>query len=226
MNETILLIEDDDALVTMLSDRLRSERYQVDAAKDAEEAMDKISSSQFDLLIVDVMLPGRSGFDLCSDVRRARIAVPILFLTAKTALLDKVVGLKLGADDYLTKPFEAEELIARVEALLRRMPNQLSRGFRQIASLRIDVRGSVTRDGRPIDLTRREFELLWYLTEHPRMAFTRANLLKAVWRCDGDVNTRTVDQHIYSLRKKIEKDADHPDLIITINGVGYMLVDC
>jgi len=225
MNETILLIEDDEALVTMLSDRLRSERYQVDAAKDAEEAMNKISLSEFDLLIVDVMLPGRSGFDLCSDVRRARIAVPILFLTAKTALLDKVVGLKLGADDYMTKPFEAEELIARVEALLRRMPNQLSRGFRQIASLRIDVRGSVTRDGRPIDLTRREFELLWYLTEHPRVAFTRANLLKAVWRCDGDVNTRTVDQHIYSLRKKIEKDADHPDLIITINGVGYMLVD-
>ena len=225
MNETILLIEDDDALVTMLSDRLRSERYQVNAAKDAEEAMDKISSSLFDLLIIDVMLPGRSGFDLCRDVRHAGIAVPILFLTAKTALLDKVVGLKLGGDDYLTKPFEADELIARVEALLRRKPTQLMRGFRQIGSLCVDVRGVVTRNGRSIDLTRREFELLWYLTEHPRVAFTRADLLKAVWRCDGDVYTRTVDQHIHSLRKKVEKDADHPALIITINGVGYMLVD-
>jgi DNA-binding response OmpR family regulator len=225
MTGTILLVDDDDAQITVLSDRLRSERYQVDAAKDAEEAMDKISSSLFDLLIIDVMLPGRSGFDLCSDVRRARIEVPILFLTAKAALLDKVVGLKLGGDDYLTKPFEAEELIARVEALLRRKPTQRIRGFRQIGLLRIDARGGVTRDGRPIELTRREFELLWYLTEHPRVAFTRANLLKAVWRCDGDVNTRTVDQHIYSLRQKVEKDADHPDLIITISGVGYMLVD-
>ena len=225
MNETILLVEDDDALVTMLSDRLRSERYQVDAAKDAEEAMDKISSRLFDLLIIDVMLPGRSGFDLCSDVRRARIEVPILFLTAKTALLDKVVGLKLGGDDYLTKPFEAEELIARVEALLRRRPTQLVQGLRQIGLLRIDARGVVTRDGRPIDLTRREFDLLRYLTDHPRVAFTRADLLKAVWRYDGDVYTRTVDQHIQYLRKKIEKDADHPDLIITISSVGYMLVD-
>ena len=133
MNASILIVEDDEALKTTLGDRLRGERYIVDTAKDAEEGEEKISASSFDLLIVDVMLPYHSGFDLCRDLRQSGLATPIMFLTAKTSLLDKIVGLRLGGDDYLTKPFEAEELVARVAALLRR---------------------TITRAGRTIHITR------------------------------------------------------------------------
>jgi DNA-binding response OmpR family regulator len=129
MNRRILIIEDDEALRTTLRDRLQGEGYQVELAKDAEEGMDKINELPFDLLIIDVMLPYHSGFDLCREVRQSGLATPVMFLSAKTALLDKIVGLKLGGDEYLTKPFEAEELIARVEVLLRRAPAHTGEGF-------------------------------------------------------------------------------------------------
>lgn len=222
MNENILLVEDEDALRTTLGDRLRGEGYVVDTAKDGEEGMEKITKSPFDLLILDVMMPYRSGFDLCRDIRQAGLATPILFLTARNEVLDKVVGFKLGGDDYVTKPFESAELLARVEALLRRAPVQAGRGVHQIGSLRVDVgRKEVTRDGKPIYLSGREFQLLRYLMERSGKTISRAELLRAVWGYDAGAYTRTVDVHIFSLRQKIEEEPGRPELIITVPGVGY-----
>lgn len=222
MNENILLVEDEDALRTTLGDRLRGEGYVVDTAKDGEEGMEKVTTAPFDLLILDVMLPYRSGFDLCRDIRQAGLATPILFLTARNEVLDKVVGFKLGGDDYVTKPFEAAELLARVEALLRRAPAQAGRGVHQIGSLRVDVgRKEVTRDGKPIYLSGREFQLLRYLMERAGKTISRAELLRAVWGYDAGAYTRTVDVHIFSLRQKVEEEPSRPELIITVAGVGY-----
>jgi len=225
MNASILIVEDDEALKTTLGDRLRGERYIVDTAKDAEEGEEKISASSFDLLIVDVMLPYHSGFDLCRDLRQSGLATPIMFLTAKTSLLDKIVGLRLGGDDYLTKPFEAEELVARVAALLRRAPSNGGRGVHEIGSLRIDVpRQEVTREGKPVYLTDREFHLLCYLVDRPGQAVSREELLRAVWGYDAKTYSRTVDVHIFTLRQKLETDPTQPALIKTISGRGYKLL--
>jgi len=222
MNENILLVEDEDALRTTLGDRLRGEGYVVDTAKDGQEGMEKITTAPFDLLILDIMLPYRSGFDLCRDIRQAGLATPILFLTARNEVVDKVVGFKLGGDDYVTKPFEAAELLVRVEALLRRAPVQAGRGVHQIGSLRVDVgRKEVTRDGKPIYLSGREFQLLRYLMERAGKTISRAELLRGVWGYDAGAYTRTVDVHIFSLRQKLEEEPSRPALIITVSGVGY-----
>jgi len=216
------LVEDEDALRTTLGDRLRGEGYVVDTAKDGQEGMEKITTAPFDLLILDIMLPYRSGFDLCRDIRQAGLATPILFLTARNEVVDKVVGFKLGGDDYVTKPFEAAELLVRVEALLRRAPVQAGRGVHQIGSLRVDVgRKEVTRDGKPIYLSGREFQLLRYLMERAGNTISRAELLRAVWGYDAGAYTRTVDVHIFSLRQKLEEEPSRPELIITVSGVGY-----
>lgn len=222
MRSNILIVEDDEALRTMLSDRLRGENYVVQTAKDAEEAMDRIDVSAFDLLIVDVMLPFRSGFDLCRDLRNSGLATPIMFLTAKTELIDKVVGLKLGGDDYMTKPFEADELSARVEVLLRRPAVHSGRRVHEIGNLRIDLnRHEVSRDGKPIYLTDRELQLLCYMIDRPGQTIPRLELLRAVWGYETKGYTRTVDVHVFTLRQKIEEDPKHPELIRTITGVGY-----
>jgi len=206
----------------MLRDRLRGEGYVVDTAGDGQEGMEKVSVLPFDLLIVDVMLPVRNGFDLCRDIRQSGLATPILFLTARNETIDKVVGLKLGADDYVTKPFEAAELMARIEVLLRRAPVQVGRGVHQFGSLRIDTgRKEVTRDGKPVYLSAREFQLLRYLMERAGKSISRTELLRAVWGYDASTYTRTVDVHVLSLRKKIEEDPARPDLIIAVAGIGY-----
>ena len=222
MNENILLVEDQDALRTTLSDRLRGEGYVVDTAKDGQEGLEKATSSPFDLLILDVMLPYRSGFDLCRDIRHAGLVTPILFLTARNELLDKVVGFKLGGDDYLTKPFEAAELIVRIEALLRRAPAQAGRGVHQFGALKVDVgRREVIRNGKPVHLSAREFQLLHYLIERPGVTISRTELLRAVWGYEASAYTRTVDVHVFSLRQKLEEEPSNPELITTIAGVGY-----
>jgi DNA-binding response OmpR family regulator len=222
MKANILIVEDDSALRTTLCDRLEGEHYAVDIAKDAEEAIEKLNVSPFDLLIVDVMLPYNNGFDLCRDLRQSGLAIPIMFLTAKTSLLDKIIGLKLGGDDYMTKPFEAEELSARVESLLRRRPAHTGRPVREVGTLRVDVpRRKVTRDGKPVDLTDREFELLCYLLERSGQAIPRRELLRAVWGYTVDSYSRTVDVHIFSLRQKLEEDPSHPVIITTVTGRGY-----
>jgi DNA-binding response OmpR family regulator len=222
MNENILLVEDQDALRTTLSDRLRGEGYVVDTAKDGQEGLEKVTSTPFDLLILDVMLPYRSGFDLCRDIRQAGLATPILFLTARNEIVDKVVGFKLGGDDYLTKPFESAELIVRIEALLRRAPVQTGRGVHQVGALRVDfARKEVIRDGKPIHLSGREFQLLRYFMERAGTTISRTELLRAVWGYDASAYTRTVDVHVFSLRQKLEEEPSRPELITTVAGVGY-----
>lgn len=225
MNESILIVEDEQALRTTLSDRLRAEGYVVDTADDGQEGANKAMSLPFDLIILDVMLPFRNGFDVCRDIRQAGMATPILFLSVKDQTEDKVIGLKLGGDDYVTKPFKAAELLARVEALLRRVPIHAGTGVYHFGSIRVDLRrGQVTREGQSVYISGREFQLLRYLVEKAGTTIPRAELLRSVWGYDEGMFTRTVDVHIASLRQKLELDSKRPELIITVPGVGYKFV--
>ena len=182
MFESILLVEDEAALRATLGDRLRGEGYVVDTAVDGLEAVEKAGNLPFDLIILDLMLPSRSGFDVCRDIRQAGMATPILILTARDQTTDKVVGLKLGADDYVTKPFEAAELIARIEVLLRRVPIKTGQAIHEFGAITVDVkRSQVTRAGKPVYLTSREFQLLRYFLERPGATIPRKELLQAVW---------------------------------------------
>jgi len=221
MNEHVLLVEDEEALRMTLSDRLRSEGYVVDFAVNGQQAFEKATRLPFDLIILDVMLPIRSGFDVCRDIRREGLATPILLLTARDQTAEKVVGLKLGADDYVTKPFDTLELLARIEALLRRASSP-GQSVYQFGSLRIDVRGTkVTREGVEIYLSAREFQLLRYFAQNVGATLSRDELLREVWGHEAGTFTRTVDVHVASLRQKLEADPKRPELIITVPGMGY-----
>jgi two-component system alkaline phosphatase synthesis response regulator PhoP len=223
MNENILLVEDEDDLRITLSDRLHSEGCMVQCAANGEDGLDQATRLPLDLIILDVMLPGRSGLDVCHDIRRAGLATPILMLTARSQIVDKVLGLKLGADDYLTKPFETLELLARIEALLRRAPTRSEKGeMLEFGSLRVDLRGTqVARNGKSVYLSAREFQLLRYLIEHRGQTLSRDQILKEVWNRETTTFTRTVDVHIASLRQKLEEDAKRPQWILTVPGLGY-----
>lgn len=222
MNESILLVEDEKALRTTLRDRLCSEGYVVETAADGNDGYDKACNYSFDLIILDVMLPRRSGLDVCRDLRAAGMATPILILTVRNETIDKVVGLKLGADDYVTKPFEAAELLARIEVLLRRVPIRPGVGVFQFGAIRVDIRdGQVTRHGKPVYLTAREFQLLRYLIERAGSTVPRDELLRSVWGYEADTFTRTVDTHVATLRQKLEESPKKPELIISVSGVGY-----
>ena len=211
-----------------LGDRLRSEGYVVDFAFDGKAGLEKATGLPFDLIILDIMLPSRNGLDLCKDIRRAGLATPILLLTARSQTVEKVIGLKLGADDYVTKPFDTFELMARVEALLRRAPirsdaaQSSGPNFYQFGSIVLDVRQTkVTRDDRPVNLTAREFYLLRYFAEHQGTTLTRDELLREVWGHRGGTFTRTVDMHVASLRHKLEPSPKKPEMIVTVQGIGY-----
>jgi two-component system alkaline phosphatase synthesis response regulator PhoP len=228
MNENILIVEDEQELCMTLGDRLRNEGYVVDIAADGKAGLEKVTQLPFDLIILDVMLPFRSGLDLCTDIRRAGMATPILLLTARSQTVDKVIGLKLGADDYVTKPFDTLELMARIEALLRRNPLKAESSQPSVpevykfGSIVIDVRGThVTRGGKPVYVTAREFHLLRYFAEHPGATLTREELLREVWGHEAGTFTRTVDVHVASLRQKLETSPKRPEMIITIPGIGY-----
>ena len=228
MNENILIVEDEEALRMTLQDRLRSEGYVADFAVDGEQGTEKATQLPFDLIILDIMLPRRSGLDVCMDIRRAGLATPILLLTARGQTSEKVVGFKLGADDYVTKPFDTLELMARIEALLRRAPTKSgaaplgSSGLHQFGSIALDIRGTqVTRDGQPIYLTAREFQLFRYFVEHQGVTLSRDELLREVWGHEAGTFTRTVDVHIASLRQKLERVPKKPEMILTISGLGY-----
>jgi len=222
MNEQILLVEDEEALGMTLADRLHSEGYVVDVAVDGQEGLNKATSLPFDLIILDLMLPRRSGLDVCRDIRLAGLATPILVLTARGHTVDKVVGLNLGADDYVTKPFDTLELMARIAALLRRTHPKPSHCVLQSGSLRMDVRATeVTRDGIKVGLSAREFQLLKHLMEHTGETLSRDELLQDVWGYEEGTLTRTVDVHIGGLRQKLERDPKHPELILTVVGHGY-----
>src|SRR5205085_9917594 len=225
MFESILLVEDEAALRATLGDRLRGEGYVVDTAVDGIEAVEKAANQPFDLIILDLMLPARNGFDVCRDIRQAGMATPILILTARDETTDKVVGLKLGADDYVTKPFEAAELMARIDALLRRVPIRTGQGTHEFGSIFVDVkRSKVTLARKPVYITAREFQLLCYFLGRPGITIPRKELLQAVWGYVVDSLTRTVDAHVASLRQKLEENPKRPELIVTVSGTGYKFV--
>lgn len=228
MNGHILFVEDEEELCLTLGDRLRSEGYVVDIACDGKAGFQKATKFPFDLIILDVMLPYRNGFDLCTDIRRAGLATPILLLTARSQTAEKIVGLKLGADDYVTKPFDTLELMARIEAVLRRAPAKTETAppgitaVYEFGSIIVDVRkAKVTRNGEPVNLTARELCLLCYFAEHRGVALTRDEMLRDVWGHRVGTFTRTVDMHVASLRQKLERFPQKPEMLITVPGIGY-----
>jgi len=228
MEERILLVEDERGLVVTLGDRLRSEGYQVETAGDGREGLDRATREPFDLIVLDIMLPRKNGLDVCRDLRQGGLTMPILMLTARGQTGEKVLGLKLGADDYVTKPFDMHELLARVEALLRRAPSAPpgSGTIHQFGSIRVDLRRTeVSREGEPVSLTAREFQLLRYFLEHRGATLARKELLKEVWGYSALTSTRTVDVHVAGLRQKLETDPSHPKFILTVQGLGYKFVD-
>lgn len=219
----ILLVEDEPGLVLTLRDRLTREGYAVDTAVDGEAGLERAAGEAFDLVLLDVMLPRLGGFDVLKELRRRSVETPVIMLTARGQVVDKVVGLKLGADDYVTKPFEMMELLARIEAKLRRAPvtPHPTEGY-QFDGIRIDFRrAEVTRDGAPLELSAREFQLLKYFIEHRGATLTREELLNEVWGYNAMPSTRTVDVHVAWLRQKIEPNPRHPQFILTVHGMGY-----
>ena len=222
----VLLVEDEPSLLLTLGDRLRAEGYRVTTAEDGEEGLEKAQEGGVDLVILDVMLPRKNGFDVCRDLRQKGLEMPVLMLTARGQVVDRVVGLKLGADDYLTKPFDMMELIARVEALLRRAtgPRTPTGGF-AFGDVRVDFRGAeIQRDGEPVDLSALEWKLLVHLIEHRGEVLSRDELLDEVWGYNATPQTRTVDVHIASLRQKLEPVPGRPRHIVTVHGRGYKFV--
>jgi len=220
----VLVIEDEPGLRLTLSDRLVSEGYAVETADDGAVGLERATREPYDVIVLDVMLPRMNGFDVCREVRQRGITTPILMLTARGQVVDKVVGLKLGADDYLTKPFETIELMARLEALLRRVPCSPRPGgdTYRFGTVVVDFRrAEVTRGGQPIDLSAREFKLLRHFIEHRGATLSRDQLLSEVWGYDEMPLTRTVDVHVAGLRQKIETHPKSPEYILTIHGLGY-----
>ena len=228
MNQQILLIEDEATLSLLLHERLEKEGYSVTTCRDGEQGLAQAISGTFNLLLLDIRLPGRNGFDVCRELRRHCINVPILMLTARGDVKDRVKGLKLGADDYLAKPFDVAELLARMEALLRRAnnsPPQLIDSVFCFGNVIVDLRNEeVMRDGLPVELTAREFGLLRYFVSHPNERITREALLKQVWGYQGLPNTRTVDVHVAQLRQKLESNPKTPRHILTEHRSGYKFV--
>ena len=232
MKARILIAEDDAAIRLGLIDLLESEGYAVVPASDGVQAIKLVAQERYDLLVLDVMMPGRSGYDVCRELRRRDQRTPVLFLTAKGEEIDKVVGLELGADDYVTKPFGVRELLARVAALLRRakrpadgadaaalgaLPDELVFGDARVQRKTF----TVLRDGAETPLTPREMKLLEVFAAHPGEVLNRDQLLNAAWGVDYLGTTRTLDQHIAQLRKKIEVVPDEPRVLLTVHGVGY-----
>jgi DNA-binding response OmpR family regulator len=224
MRRRILFVEDEAAFAVGMIDRLESESYEVEWAQTGPAGYEMALARPFDLIVLDVMLPGKNGFDICRDLRREGMNAPVLMLTARGEVVDRVVGLKLGADDYVQKNCEPVELMARIEALLRRSGNAVTAERAEFGDLRIDLRKhEVTRAGKPLTLSPVEFRLLEYLIERRGAVITREELLENVWSLSGDTLSRTVDVHIAGLRKKIEADPRYPRLLLTVKGTGYKL---
>jgi len=228
MAKNILVIEDNTDIARLVMVNLRSKQMQVDHAADGTTGLEMALAGHYDLLILDLMLPGVDGLDICRSLRNKEVYTPVLMLTARTSELDRVLGLEVGADDYLTKPFSVPELVARVNALLRRTDQyQSSQAIAQIVPLQLgELR--VDKDSRqvllgenPVELTAKEFDLLWHFASHPEHVFTRSQLLDSVWGYGHDGYEHTVNSHINRLRAKIEVDPAKPQYVITVWGVGY-----
>jgi two-component system, OmpR family, alkaline phosphatase synthesis response regulator PhoP len=228
MSQRILLVEDEPGLSLTLTDLLAGEGYQVETAADGPAGLAMATSERFDLLVLDVMLPGKNGFEVCRELRQRGSDVAILMLTAKTQLTDRVVGLKLGADDYLIKPFEPPELLARIEALLRRVRKVRHMPVVRFQFNNVDVdfeKGVVHKAGVPVSLAGKELELLRFLVDHRGNVVSREELLEGVWEYQPGVSSRTVDVHVAWLRQKLEDNPQNPQYIRTVRGVGYRFSD-
>lgn len=222
----ILIVEDEPAMVAGLRDNFEFEGYEVISAEDGVAGLERALEDQPDLVVLDVMMPRMSGLDLCKQLKAKRPSVPIIMLTARGQEIDKVVGLELGADDYVTKPFSIRELMARVKAVLRRVsPHADPLDIYRFSDIEVNIRSNeVLRSGSPIDLSAKEFALLAYFISHPAETLTRDRLLDAVWGYENYPNTRTVDAHIVHLRQKLEPNPEEPRFILTVHGSGYKFV--
>ena len=223
---SILIVEDDRAILRGLEQNLRFEGYEVISATDGERGLNLARDKDPDMIILDIMLPKLNGYEVCRALRRGGCDVPILMLTAKKQEMDKVMGLEVGADDYVTKPFGVMELLARVKALLRRTRRMEARTAKlQLGNVEIDFETlSLTRAGKPVETSAREFELLKYLAQNPHRVLSRQAILNAVWGIDYFGTDRTVDNFITRLRQKIELNPGKPRYIQTVRGIGYRFV--
>ncbi len=226
----ILIVEDEPAMAAALMDGFGYEGYSIEHAADGELAMDALRERPPDLMVLDVMLPKKSGLDICKELRAEGSRLPIIMLSARSQELDKVLGLKLGADDYVTKPFSFAELLARVEACLRRAGGSAAAPeyLQHVTFGDIDAdfaSGELHRAGKPVEISRREMRLLEYLLRHRGEVLSRRQILDAVWDYDTAPLTRTVDMHVSKLRAKIEVDPADPRWIITVHRVGYKFMD-
>lgn len=227
----ILIVEDEPDMRMGLKDNLEFDGYEVDLAENGKDGYEKITANNYDLVLLDVMMPEMSGFEVCKQIRKEGINVPIILLTAKGEEIDKVRGLEMGADDYITKPFSLRELLARVKAVLRRAPEHNSPVEKknskiQIGLLTIDFSSFIaTSKNKPVQMSHKEFELLHYLWDKRNTVVTRDDLLNKIWGYEESPTTRTVDNFIVRLRQKIEKDPERPHFIITVHGIGYKLIE-
>lgn len=224
----ILIVEDEENMRLGLQDNLEFEGYEVDFAVEGNEGLRKILENKYDLVLLDVMLPNKSGFEICKEVRSKGIKTPVIHLTAKGEEIDKVLGLELGADDYITKPFSLRELLARVKAILRRTADSAieKKSIIQIGNLNINFESfNAEKEGQAVSMTHKEFEILKYLWNHKNETVSREDLMKEIWGADVYTTTRTVDNFILKLRQKIENNYNQPDHIITVYGIGYKLIN-
>ncbi|MBE2281751.1 MAG: response regulator transcription factor [Ignavibacteriaceae bacterium] len=224
----ILVVEDEPNMRKGLADNLEFEGYTVETASDGQEGYEKIMANAYNLIVMDVMMPKMSGFDVCKKIRQEGIKTPVILLTAKGEEIDKVLGLELGADDYVTKPFSLRELLARIRAVLRRGETKVEQQIKEtieIGSLEVNFSNySGFIDGKPVTMSHKEFEILKYLWEHKNHTVSRDDLLSNIWGYEEFPTTRTVDNFIVKLRQKVEEDSNKPKIIITVHGIGYKLI--
>jgi len=219
----LLIIEDEESILMPLEDNLKLEGYEVSCARDGLEGLSMAAERPFDLIVLDIMLPKMDGFEVCKRLRQDRVMTPILMLTAKSQEIDKVLGLELGADDYVTKPFSSRELLARIKSILRRA-KEPHRGidFFRFDAIELDfVKYEAKKQGQPVPLTALEFALLHFLVQNKGRVVHRNEVLDNVWGKDVYVDARTVDKHISLLRKKFEDDPQEPKYILGVRGIGY-----
>ena len=227
----ILIVEDEPDMRLGLKDNLEFDGYEVDSAENGKDGYEKIIKNNYDLVLMDVMMPEMSGFEVCKQIRKEGINVPVILLTAKGEEIDKVRGLEIGADDYITKPFSLRELLARVKAVLRRAPEHNTQVEKknskiQIGLLTVDFSTFIAASkNKPVQMSHKEFELLHYLWDKRNAVVTRDDLLNKIWGYEESPTTRTVDNFIVRLRQKIEKDPERPHYIITVHGIGYKLIN-
>lgn len=225
----ILIVEDEIPMLQGLRDNLEFENYEVDTAEEGQKGLEKVLNNEYDLILLDIMLPNVSGFDICKAARKKGIETPIIMLTAKGEEIDKVLGLELGADDYMTKPFSLRELLARIKAVLRRTSSRQASSNNEeeieIGRLKVNFKShEAFVEGESVKMSHKEIEVLHYLYNHSNETIDRIDLMSEVWGIDNEVSTRTIDNFILKLRQKIEINPNSPKIIHTVHGIGYKMV--